>query len=113
MIVEIDGALWKHSRYFDHPRFWSDPGTPGDDNVRDVVNALRGRDKTDEGAKRRLYEQRVKTTPAADEYELYNVTTDPMDLDNLPGKPAWAQKEAQLRKLLAEQCASKRLTPQS
>ncbi|WP_290999641.1 sulfatase-like hydrolase/transferase [Hyphomicrobium sp.] len=113
VIAEIDGALWKYSRYFDHPRYWSDPGTPGDDGVRDLVVKPLRRESSDEGTDRRLYQQRVKTTPALDEVELYNVTTDPLELDNLAGKPEWQEREAALRQLLAEQCARKRLTPSS
>ncbi len=71
------------------------------------------REASDEGTDRRLYQQRIKTTPAADEVELYNVTADPMELDNLAGKGEWKEREAALRQLLAEQCAKKRLTPSS
>src|SRR5690606_22279499 len=28
-----DGKLWKYSRYFDNPQFWSDPGTSPSDTV--------------------------------------------------------------------------------
>jgi hypothetical protein len=31
--------VWKYSRYFDNPQFWSTPGTPGDPNV-DVEDAI-------------------------------------------------------------------------
>ena len=37
------GRVWKYSRYFDHPRYWSAPGTPGADGVRDVVARRRAR----------------------------------------------------------------------
>ncbi|CFX04874.1 Arylsulfatase [Candidatus Filomicrobium marinum] len=113
VITEIDGEVWKYSRYFDHPRYWSNPGTPGEDGVRDVVLTLHGREKTDDGTRRRLYEQRVKTEPAPSEYELYNVTGDPMELENLAGKPEWQERETHLRQLLVEQRENKRLTPQS
>jgi choline-sulfatase len=76
------------------------------------VKPLR-REPSDEGSDRRLYQQRIKTTPTAEEVELYNVTTDPMELDNLTGKAGWKECEAALRQLLAEQCAKKRLTPSS
>jgi choline-sulfatase len=105
--------LWKYSRYFDHPRYWSDPGTPGEDGVQDLVVKPLRREATDEGTNRRVYEQRVKTTPVPEEIELYNVTADPMELDNLAGKAEWKEREAALRQLLAEQCAKKRLTPSS
>jgi choline-sulfatase len=30
--------IWKYTRYFDNPQFWSDPGTPGSSSdVQDVV----------------------------------------------------------------------------
>jgi choline-sulfatase len=39
-----DGRLWKYTRYFDNPQYWTDPGTPGVDDpdtpgvdVKDVL----------------------------------------------------------------------------
>lgn len=113
VIAEIDGEIWKYSRYFDHPRYWSTPGTPGNDGVRDVVNTPKGREGDEDGSARRIYEERVKTVPVEAEYEMYNVTADPMELENLAGKPAWKERESALRDLLVEQCARKRLVPQS
>lgn len=113
VIAEVGGELWKFSRYFDHPRYWSAPGTPGADGVRDVVNKAKGRESDDQGNSRRIYEERVKTEPVAAEYEMYNVTADPMELENLAGKPEWKERESALRDLLVEQCARKRLVPQS
>jgi choline-sulfatase len=113
VIAAIDGEIWKYSRYFDHPRYWSAPGTPGADGVRDVVNKPMGREGEDDGSARRLYEERVKTQPAPNEYEMYNVTADPMELENLAGKPEWKERESKLRELLVEQCARKRLVPKS
>ncbi|HEX2840993.1 sulfatase-like hydrolase/transferase [Hyphomicrobium sp.] len=113
VIAAIDGEIWKYSRYFDHPRYWSAPGTPGAEGVRDVVNKPKGREGDEDGTSRRIYEERVKTVPAPSEYEMYNVTADPMELENLAGKPEWKARESKLRELLVEQCARKRLVPQS
>ena len=113
VIAEIDGAIWKYSRYFDHPRYWSTPGTPGDDGVQDMIVKPLRREATSEGSNHRLYEQRVKTSPAPDEVEMYNVTADPMELQNLAGNAQWKEREAALRQLLADECARKRLTPSS
>jgi choline-sulfatase len=113
VIAEIDGAIWKYSRYFDHPRYWSDPGTPGDDGVQDFIIKPLRREPTDEGTTQRLYQQSVKTTPKLDEFEMYDLSKDPLELENLAGNPAWKDPEAQLRQLLTEQCGKKRLTPQS
>ena len=113
VIATIDGTVWKYSRYFDHPRYWSAPGTPGADGVRDVVNKPVGREGDEEGTSRRIYREQVKTEPVPSEYEMYNVTADPMELENLAGKTEWQERETHLRHLLAEQCQKKRLTPQS
>jgi len=113
VIADIGGEIWKYSRYFDHPRYWSAPGTPGTEGVRDVVNKLKGREGDEEGKSRRIYEEKVKTVPLPSEYEMYNVSADPMELENLAGKPEWKERESSLRDLLVEQCARKRLTPQS
>lgn len=81
--------------------------------MRDVVNKPKGREGSDAGTSNRIYEQRVKTEPAPAEFEMYNVTADPMELDNLAGKPEWKDREDQLRGLLEEQCSRKRLVPAS
>lgn len=113
VIAAIDGEIWKYSRYFDHPRYWSAPGTPGTDGVRDVVNKPLGREGEDDGSSRRIYQETVKTQPVPTEYEMYNVTADPMELENLAGKPEWKERESKMRELLVEQCARKRLVPKS
>lgn len=113
VIAAIDGEIWKYSRYFDHPRYWSAPGTPGADGVRDVVNKPLGREGEDDGSSRRIYQETVKTQPVPTEYEMYNVTADPMELENLAGKPEWKERESKMRELLVEQCARKRLVPKS
>lgn len=81
--------------------------------MRDVVNKPMGREGEDDGSARRIYEERVKTEPVPSEYEMYNVTADPMELENLAGKPEWKERENALREALVEQCARKRLTPKS
>lgn len=114
VIALVNGEVWKYSRYFDHPRYWSSPGTPGAEGVRDVVSKLMAPEGEDDGSSpRRVYEERIKTAPAPTEYEMYNVTADPMELENLAGKPEWKERESALRDLLVEQCARKRLVPRS
>jgi len=113
VIADIDGALWKYSRYFDHPRYWSSPGTPGESGVQDLVVKPLRREPTSEGTTQRLYQQKVKTAPRPEEFEMYNITADPLELDNLAGNASYKDREAQMRQLLAEQRTKKRLTPQS
>ncbi|MGQ9367935.1 sulfatase-like hydrolase/transferase [Azospirillum sp. ST 5-10] len=111
VVAEIDGRLWKYARYFENPQGWSDPGTPGQSGVRDVVdrNLVPADDVA--GTKPVLYQRRTTTCPAPDEYEMYDVTGDPMELNNLAG--TGHVMEARLRALLLQQCVQKRLTPTS
>ncbi len=55
----------------------------------------------------------VKYRAAPDEFEMYNVTQDPMELQNLSGTSANAAMEANLAGLLVEQTKLKRLRPVS
>ncbi|MBB6672214.1 sulfatase-like hydrolase/transferase [Cohnella nanjingensis] len=95
--------LWKFSRYFDNSQFWTDPG------VRDVTAHPAGGDHADKCV---TY---TKTQPVPDEYELYNLTDDPMETRNLTYH-AWATEETRgiqtwMMRLLEEQRKRKRLYP--
>jgi arylsulfatase A-like enzyme len=95
--VEVDGAphLVKLSRYFDNAQFWT---VPGDHDVR-----LHRRATT------------TVTEPVADEYELYDVTADPLEERNLahPSHATDATRalQAHMLDLLVEQLDAKRLVP--
>ena len=56
------------------------------------------------------YERTVKKTPFPDEFEMYNVTADPLELANLFGHAQFAAQQQTLAQLLEEQRAQKRLT---
>jgi arylsulfatase A-like enzyme len=95
--VPVGGAqhLIKFSRYYDNAQFWTVPGE------RD--ERLHGRKTT------------TVTEPAPDEYELYDLTLDPLEQHNL-AHPANADEQTRaLRQtmlgLLVEQLAAKRLAP--
>ena len=55
----------------------------------------------------------VKTDPVADQFEMYCVTDDPLELSNLIGNADYAEEQEMLSKLLVEQSAAKRLRPVS
>jgi choline-sulfatase len=109
VIATMDGHVWKYSRYFDNPQFWSTPSAPAED----VVTKAIGIPSDDEGTTVQPYTRTVKKTPAPDEFEMYDVTADPMELANLFGRQQFASQQAALANLLDQQRAQKRLTPVS
>jgi choline-sulfatase len=128
VIVRLsDGNVWKYTHYFDNPQYWSTPGDPGDHpndpnypKVDDVV--LRRVQpipdpppyrRPDVGPQPIAYTVTVKSTPRHHEYEMYNVSEDPMELSNLIDDVKYEAQRRQLAKLLDQQRCAKRLVPQS
>ena len=104
--------IWKYSRYFDNPQFWTDPGQK--DNV---LRQFGKRTRIWGGIKGEICANTEKTEPVPEEYELYNVTTDPCETANL-ADPRYATPESRamqkcLSVLLMQQCQQKRLAPGS
>ena len=110
-----DGHLWKFSRYFDNPQYWSSPGTPGPDS--DAEDVLRVQIEPD--PRPDVLPQPVtvsflewgKGTPVPDEFEMYDLDDDPMELINRYGVEEYSSQQQQLEQLLQEQRAQKRLSP--
>ncbi|MEI7027538.1 sulfatase-like hydrolase/transferase [Paenibacillus sp. y28] len=99
---------WKYSRYFDNKQFWSDPG------ARDITVQLPWSLCSNPQQPASCIIS-CKTVPVPEEYELYNLTADPLETRNL-AYPAWATPESekiriQMSQLLEEQRKLKRLTP--
>jgi arylsulfatase A-like enzyme len=97
--IDIDGErhLVKFTRYHDNQQFWTVPG------------------KRDERLQRRKVI--TVTEPAPDEYELYDLTLDPLEQRNL-AHPSHADDRSlklqeRMLKLLIEQLKLKRLAPAS
>jgi hypothetical protein len=95
--VDVDGErhLVKLSRYFDNAQFWTIPG------------------EHDERLRRR--KTMIVTEPEPDEYELYDLTADPLEQRNL-AHPSYTTESSrrlqrEMLRLLADQLASKRLVP--
>lgn len=103
--------IWKFSRYFDNPQFWSNPG------VEDVVTSLKNSFPVVDNLEAGTYITSTKTAPVADQYELYNVTRDPIEAINLadPSYETTESKEVQqvLMSTLQMECSKKRLYPNS
>ena len=109
-----DGAKerWKFARYWDNPGIWTNP------NNMDVLTTIDGVVNRP-GPK--IATTVVKTTnptngqiaPPADQYEMYNVTADPTEQNNLAANAAYADQRTLLEALLNEQKNTKRLNPTS
>lgn len=102
---------WKYSRYWDNPDLWSNPG------VQDVQTYVPGMVNTPG--------QRVAITTVksmnptsgqigvpADQFEMYNTTRDPGELQNLYNNADFAGQQQILAKMLTEQRTQKRLAPE-
>ncbi len=111
VIATLGGKVWKYTRYFDNPQFWTSPGDPGQSGVEDVVSLQRQPTPTESGTYPIGYSMTVKRSPASDEFEMYNVTDNPMELRNLYDNGRFGGVRTLLAALLREQCARKRLVP--
>ncbi len=93
--VEDERHLVKLSRYFDNGQFWTVPG------------------ERDERLHRR--KTTTVTEPEADEYELYDLTVDPLEQRNLAHPALTTDASRRLQRemltLLVDQLAAKRLVP--
>jgi arylsulfatase A-like enzyme len=97
-------VLWKYSRYFDNPQFWTDPC-----NSDEVFPEIGDEDSACQSVTRR--------NQLPDQLEMYNLTADPYEKKNLAfptnRTPESEQVRAVLAGLLAEQREQKRLYPAS
>jgi arylsulfatase A-like enzyme len=101
VIAALDGPtgeqVWKYSRYFDNPQFWSSPFQ------QDQVT-VDGKTIT-------------KKKPLKPEFEMYNLTAEPLERDNLANKSnrsrADKARAEELSRLLKEQRKAKRIYPRS
>lgn len=98
--------LWKLSRYFDNVQFWNQPGVSDEEPV-----PLEGIDSGHEIC----WVSQFKTQPVPDEFELYNLTDDPMETRNLAhpefATPATRRIQEWMMQVLGEQRKKKRLYP--
>jgi arylsulfatase A-like enzyme len=98
--------VWKYSRYFDNPQFWTSPGTKDD-----VMHETGPQNPVWGGIKAAVCVTTEKTNPVSDELEMYNVTLDPLEEHNLAGNSAYSDIEQQLAEILDQQRCQKRLSP--
>jgi Arylsulfatase A and related enzymes len=101
VITAIDAPggeqIWKYSRYFDNPQFWSSPFQQ--DQITVDCKTI------------------TKKKPLRPEFEMYNLTGDQLEQENLADKSNRSRADKaradELNKLLKEQRKAKRLYPRS
>ncbi|WP_071394796.1 sulfatase-like hydrolase/transferase [Bacillus tuaregi] len=101
--------LWKFSRYFDNPQFWSEPG------VEDQLTEIESQIPIDDEVTVSVSKVTTRTVPVPEQYELYNLTKDPLEERNL-ADPSHSNIlteliQTLLMSLLEEQRQQKRLAP--
>lgn len=104
--------LWKYSCYYDNPQFWSNPGVNDE-----VTRQLDGSKNVQDGVKAAVCITTVKTRPVPEQFEMYNLSVDPLETTNL-AHPRFSTPETRviqqtLARILEEQCQQKRLEPSS
>jgi arylsulfatase A-like enzyme len=83
LVVRVDGQLWKLVRTFDDPATWTEPG------VRHLAaNGLGG--------------EAYRMSPLDDQWELYDLTTDPVEARNRWTDPDLHELRQQLRTQLKQ-----------
>jgi arylsulfatase A-like enzyme len=104
--------IWKYSRYFDNPQFWTMPGVK--DNVPYEFGSPT---KVWTGIKSAICATTTKRVPIPEQYEMYNLTNDPLEIHNLAhyyyNTPYSIMMQQRLSHLLLEQHRQKRLSPSS
>ncbi|HLH25112.1 MAG TPA: sulfatase-like hydrolase/transferase [Chloroflexota bacterium] len=110
VVVLRGNELWKYTEYRDDPQFWTTP------NTQDILSQPNLPPPQQPGTYTRPFTVTLKTQPVppqARDYELYNVTADPLELRNLALDAAFNDRKAEMAALLQEQRQRKRLTPQT
>ena len=110
-----DGHLWKFSRYFDNPQYWSSPGLPGvDSDAEDLLRVQVEPDPPPDVVPQPVsvaFAVWAKGTPVPNEFEMYDLDIDPMEIVNRFGAAEYSLQQQQLVQLLVEQRQQKSLTP--
>ena len=106
VIVQLEqNQIWKFSRYYDNSNFWTVPNTSS--IIQQNTNSVQNNDIIINTST-----TKNKTNAAPDEYELYCLSTDPIEMINYANPKYATEKtkkiEAKLRclldKLVAEKC---------
>lgn len=104
-----NNELWKFSRYFDNPQFWSKPG------IEDQLTEIEYQSPITQQVTISVSKMTKRTNPITEQYELYNLSKDPLETKNLADPSNVNVRTGLIQSimmgLLIEQREQKRLTP--
>lgn len=104
VIVKINNNIWKYACYFDNKQFWSkSTNNPPIDEYIKITNII------DPPITKCKKITKLKAT--SKQYEMYNVTEDPLEQNNLVYSEKYTYIRKKLEKLLFLECKKKRLYP--
>lgn len=102
--------IWKFARYYDNPQFWSEPGCS--DTSTEKQSSVEEND-----SQCAICLTTSKYEPIPPQFELYNLTTDPLEETNYANPknktPESEIVQGLLLDALEQQCKQKRLQPSS
>lgn len=75
--------IWKYSRYFDDPQFWTNPGQSNETVVYNKDSDIYQPDRNNVNLSLDVNLLNISTQPVPDQYEMYNLTIDPYETKNL------------------------------
>ena len=111
-----NGALekWKYVRYWDNPAFWSNPFRSDVVTFIDGNSVTPGTYSATVTVKVPAAQQTADTiAPPSDEFELYNVTADPLELTNLYGNATYADTQEKMAAYLKHVQVHMRVVPKA
>ncbi|MCS1351089.1 sulfatase-like hydrolase/transferase [Mechercharimyces sp. CAU 1602] len=102
----VGGAmeLWKYSCYSDDPKFWN---SPNQYDQMTIPQLPPGREVCTNIC------QYVKRQPLPSQYEMYNLSCDPLEIQNLALDPRCQYIQTVLATILRQERTKKRLSPQT
>lgn len=107
--------LWKYSRYYDDPKYWSTPFIQNKTQVKNKeIDEDPGRNTRYQVIKNSIISL-IKDTPNDEEFEMYNLTKDPFEQYNLCNEKYSTSKsnkiQSYLNKVLIKETRLKLLEP--
>lgn len=106
IVIKLNGCIYKYAKYYDDPKFWTVPTVQNNFVIKNVITTV-------DGITYEHIESIIYTVPVNPLYEMYNITEDPLEINNLANStdPEIISLALKLRHILEAQMSLKLLTP--